>query len=225
MFKKRNVDMFGDEQEYFENRQAEPMNEAFFEEHFDSSASVYGVNDDLSDKKKEAKQLRRDKKKLTLRNYLYPLTSMAYYVTLVIVETIVFIAAIELERNIITTPIKYTGESLLLIAAVVAVILYIVFIFLSIPLLRFRDETKSKVKELMGLDATPINAGNAQPANSSQNTDIKKLIRRNIGWIIPVGIVVMIASGGSALIILLVVLSIFRKHGKFYTDKYDNKKK
>ncbi len=226
MFKKRNVDMFGDEQEYFENRQAEPMNEAFFEEHFDSSASVYGVNEDLSDRKKEARQLKKDKKsKFTAKNYLYPLTSVGFYTTLLIVELSVFIAFLSQEYTLSSTPLYRDSDMFFIVAAIAAVIVYVVFIFLSVPLLKFKENARSKVKELMGLDATPINVGNAQPANSSKNTDKKQFIRRNLGWIIPVSIVVIISSGGSAVIVILIAISLYRKYGKFYTDKKDNKKK
>lgn len=226
--------MFGDEQEYFEERKAEPMNEAFYEEHFDSSASVYGVNEDLSDEKKEAKHLKKYKKsKFTAKNYLYPLTSVGFYTTLIIVEISIFIAFLSQAYTLSSTPLYKDSDMLFVVAAIAAVIVYVVFIFLSVPILKAKEEVRNKIKSVFDLSTPqPYSKADTQNTayNSSQNTadknaQIKSFIKKNAAWVIPVGLVFMFATGGGALIFFAIVFGLFKNLDKINTTNHDKSKR
>lgn len=212
MFKKRNVDMFGEEQHYFENRQAEPMNEAFYEEHFDSSASVYGVNEDLSDKKKEPKQLKKDKKlNLTAKNYLYPLSSVGFYTTLIIAEIAAFFICIELEQSL-STPVRFEPEMLFVVAALLAVAVYVAFIFISVPVLKAKQKAREAIKSAFGY-SQPKPVNNSQPA--SNNTALKDMLRKNKKWLIIALVISIFATSGFSLIMLAIFVAAVKGSNKY----------
>lgn len=199
--------MFGDEQEYFESRQAEPMNERFFtepresgfENFCDSNKEELPRNEMFSESRKN---------NFGLRNFVYPFTSIIFWVVLIFVSALTD----EILRSVLPTKDLNMNTHIAAVAGSFAAV-YIVFLILSVPMLNKREKTKEKLKMNIGSLIE-----NKLPANMPEQTKRKivRLASTPIILCILFAVLLVLLSGGGlvALIVIITVMSKFKNTKK-----------